>query len=647
MSQIPRTRTVLGAYGFLVVITLAVYLQTAGFDFVNYDDNEYVTGNAHVQSPFGLESVRWAFTTGHFFNWHPLTWLSHMLDYQVFGLHAGGHHLVNAAFHLANTLLLFGLLRRATGALGRSAFVAALFAVHPLHVESVAWVAERKDVLSTFFLWLTLLAYVHYVRRPGLKRYVPVLLAFALALTAKAMAVTLPCLLLLLDYWPLGRWGDGGKGEKGKREKGEWASARPETRNPKPETRVLLRLLVEKIPFFMLSGVAGVIALRVMARGVHTFPLGIRLANAAVAYVWYIAKTLWPSRLAAFYPHPGSALPAWQPIAAVVLAIVLVIVLVIVIRNRTWNGGRDRLRARRTSTSTNGDRGYLITGWLWYVVTLAPVVGLIQVGDHAVADRYAYVPSVGLFLMAAWGLGDLFAVTRVPKWATAAAAGVVIAALTATAALQARHWRDGTALFERMIAVNPNNALGHWGLGAELAKQARAREAVAQYNLALEIEPKFADAHNSLGNLLAEQGRTGEAVAHFSAALEINPKDELAHYNWANALARQGKLAEAVEQYRLAIENNPRDPNIPNNLGIVLGDQLRYDEAVACYQAALRIDARYAPAHFNLGNLLARTGKLEDAARHLEKALEINPDDAQAREVLDSVSAQLSRDRSL
>lgn len=419
MSRAWETPRRCAVYALLAAVTLAVYAQVHDFEFVNVDDPIYVTDNPQVQAPLSATGVAWAFTNAHSGNWQPLTWLSHMLDYQVFGLRAGGHHLVNVLFHVLNALLLFEVLRRMTrddassDGLWRSAAVAALFALHPLHVESVAWVAERKDVLSTLFWLLTMAAYLGYVRRPSYGRYAWVLAAFALGLMAKSMLVTLPCALLLLDYWPLRR------------------------------ARRASRLVAEKAPLFALSAAFSAVAVMAQHRGeslmsLEAYPLRWRAANAVVTYVHYLRETVWPTGLAAYYPHPKSALPLWH-VAAAGVAILALTVLAVHWRKR---------------------RPYLLVGWLWYVGTLVPVIGLVQIGTQGMADRYTYVPSIGVFIALVWGLAELAGRLRIPGKATAAALCAVLAA-------------------------NPNLALAHNNLAYLLAREGEAEGAVAHYEQAI------------------------------------------------------------------------------------------------------------------------------------------------------------------
>ena len=454
----------------ITLLTLALYWRVQGHGFLHYDDYQYVVDNPHVRHGLTRQGVLWALTSGYASNWHPLTWLSHMLDCELYGLNPQGHHLNNLLLHIANALLLFRLLLRMTGALWRSAFVAALFALHPLHVESVAWVAERKDVLSTLFWMLTLGAYLRYRERPTGTRYLATLFLFALGLAAKPMLVTLPFVLLLLDCWPLGRM---------------------------PSPRSLLPLVREKAPFFVLAALSSVITFWVQSHWgavVLSIPLKERLANALVSYVGYGAKMLWPVNLACFYPHPLDGLPLWQAAGALLL---LAGVTVAVVR-----------AGRRLP--------YLAVGWLWYLGTLVPVIGLVQVGAQAMADRYTYVPLIGLFVMLSWGAGSLAAKGPLPKIATAALSAALLAALLPLTWSQISHWKDSETLFAHALEVTDRNLLAHNNLGNALARQGRLEEAEFHLVEALRLRPDYAAAQNNLGILRLRQGRFEEAAGHFA-----------------------------------------------------------------------------------------------------------------------------------
>ena len=592
---------------FLVLATLTVYWQVGNYEFVNLDDDQYIVENSHVQKGLTSESVTWAFTTNHMANWHPLTWLSHMLDFQLYGLNPKGHHLANVVFHLLNTLLLFLVLQRMTGGLWRSGLVAALFALHPLHVESVAWVAERKDVLSTLFWILTLWAYLGYVKRPGVKRYLLTLVPFALGLMAKPMLVTLPFVMLLLDYWPLERI------QLGQSFLGHTGQSHPSIIAKKPRTQVF-RLLMEKTPFFALAAVSSVVTFIVQKSGgavvaLEVYPLNIRIANAMLAYVSYIVKMIWPQNLAVFYPHLGQSLPMWQ---AVLAGLMLAVISVLVIRV-----------GRRYP--------YLPVGWLWYVGTLVPVIGLVQVGAQAMADRYTYVPLIGLFIMVAWGVPDLVGSWRYAKPALTVAAASLLVALMVCTSFQVKHWKNSLSLFEHALRVTINNSQIHNNLANVLTQKGMLQEAITHYTKALEISPNYADAHTNLGVALAKQGRLEDAIKHYSAALRIKPKSPETHNNLGVALYSQGDVLGAIENYMTAVQLKPDYAEAHNNLGNGLAQQGRLAEAKVHYAKALTIRADYPEAHNNLGVALARQGKFHEAINHFTEALRLKDDYAQAR----------------
>ena len=458
----------------LVVATLSVYWPVKDFEFVNYDDPLYVAENRYVQKGLTLETVRWSFTdaTRKTNYWVPLTWLSILLDYELYGMNAGGYHLTNVCFHVLNTLLVFIVFRRLTGALWQCAFVAALFALHPLHVESVAWVTERKDVLSTFFWLLALLSYGGYVGRPGAGRYLLTLLLFILGMMSKPMLVTLPFVLLLLDYWPLGRLGSGGVLTN---------LARP---------AAALKLVWEKGPFFIIIVIAGVAAFLTQqeagaVKSLASIPLEVRITNVLVSYVSYIGKMFWPARLSFLYPHPG-ALPVWQWAGALLIL------------------GAITYAAFRFAK----ERPYLAVGWLWYLGTLFPVSGLIVIGPHAMADRYTYVPLIGLYLMMAWGVAGAVARWRYKTMGLALTAAVMLVFFAGAAGKQLRYWQNSIALMEHALDVTPDSFIAHNLLGNSLEAQGRIDEAAAHYLEAFRINPENAETHNNIGNVFYRQDRT-------------------------------------------------------------------------------------------------------------------------------------------
>ncbi|MBI3939494.1 MAG: tetratricopeptide repeat protein [Acidobacteria bacterium] len=588
-SLISRERSRLLTIPILLLIPLLGFAQVISHDFVLYDDNMNVTGNRQVQEGLSGAGLRWALTTTHGANWHPLTWLSHMLDCQLFGLNPGGHHLTSLLFHLANTVLLFLVLTQTTGALGRSAIVALLFAIHPLHVESVAWVAERKDVLSTFFWMLTLLAYTAYARRPSPGRYLRVAVAFVAGLMSKPMLVTLPFVLLLLDYWPLGRYS---------------LHAAPFGR----QSWTAWKLIREKIPLFVLSAISSFITIAAQrswgaVQTLEDLSLGARLANVIVSYAKYAQKMTWPAKLAAFYPHPGHSIPLWQVGVALLLLLCATAFIL-------------RAAARVP---------YLAVGWFWYLGTLVPVIGFVQVGGQAMADRYSYVPLIGLFIILAWGATQLVEKRVYGRAMLRASAGVLISALAVCTWFQVGYWRDTATLFDHAIRAVPDNYLAYNNLGYLLAQEGRLDEAIAQYSEALKIRPRYVHAHNNIGAALAAKGRVDEAMEHYAAALQIRPGQTEAHVNVGIELASRGNVNEAIAQFALALRFDPNDAKAHYNLGLVLAGQGRSEEAIAHYLAALRSKPDYAEAHMNLGVALAQAGRLEEAFTHYAQALQLRP----------------------
>ena len=586
----------------LVLVTGMVYWQTLSYDFVNLDDTLYVTENHHVQNGLSTDGIIWAFTTTQASNWHPLTWLSHMLDYQLYGMNPHGHHLTSVLFHLANAVLLFLLLNRITGTPWSSGFVAALFALHPLHLESVAWVAERKDVLSTFFGMLTLWFYAGYVERPGSTRYLLTLSTFALGLMAKPMLVTLPFVLLLLDYWPLERIRLGQRNNE--------ADATRHT--SKVQQSTFLSLLREKVPFLALAALSSIVTFSVQrSTGAMTaldvYPVKTRVANALLSYVAYMGQMLWPQNLAVIYPHPGNNLQIVQAMGAGLLLLCLSVAVV--------------LAARRYP--------YLPVGWFWYLGTLVPVIGLVQVGVQARADRYTYIPLIGLFIIIAWGVSSLSTRWRHQKAVITGTAGIILLSLAAASYNQLHTWKDSVTLFQHTVQVTAGNFLAHNNLGAALAEQGKNQEAISHYRKALEINPNYWSAHNNLANVLAEQGNAKEAFDHYHTALKIKPDDAGIHNNFATFLAQQGKTEQAIAQYSRALEIRPDFAEVYSNLGSVFKQQGKLDKAIAYYRKALEIKPNQAEAHNNLGIILAHRGRLKEAVNHYSEALRLNPESAE------------------
>ena len=582
----------------LTLVTAAVFYQVRTYDFVNYDDNIYVYENPDIQAGITLKAIKWAFTAGYANFWHPLTLLSHMLDWQLFGTNAGGHHLTNLIFHIANTLLLFLVLKQMTGALWQSAFVAALFALHPLHVESVAWVSERKDVLSTFFWMLTMLAYLRYVKYPNVARYQLTLLIFALGLMAKPMLITLPFVLLLLDYWPLDRIG-----------RLQW--------------QTFYRLILEKIPFIVLSAVSSVIAFLTQQSGravvvLAAFPLKFRIYNALISYVKYIEKMFWPSRLTMFYPHPGQNISV---LYVIISAVILLAVTILILRFAQ-------------------NHRYLVTGWFWYLGTLVPVSGLIQVGSHAMADRYSYVTLTGLFIIIAWGLPDLLGNRphrKIVLWVSSLA---VLSILAVCAHIQQRYWKDAITIYQHALKVTDDNYIIHFFIADDLFEDGRVNEAIWHNIEALRLNPDCADALNGLGVIYYKTGKVDEAIGYYKRALEIDRRNVEVYSNYGMALAAKGKFDEAVSLYNRALQITPDSVNIRLNLGVALTGSGRLEEAVKEYEKILLIQPQNAVAHNDFGAVFFRQGNFDQAIVHFNQAVRINPQYTDAKNNLSVVLAE-------
>ncbi len=579
-SALTRRRTFVCT--LLAAIVFLAYLPTLQNGFTGYDDPDYVTSNSHVNTGLSAVNVLWAFTAEHAGNWHPLTWLSHMADCSLFGLAPEGHHLVSLLLHIANTLLLFLWLSAATGARGRSACVALLFGLHPVHVESVAWVAERKDVLSTLFLMLALLAYTAYVRNPGVARYALVAGLFAAGLMSKPMLVTFPLLLLLIDWWPLRR-------------------------------TLSLR---DKLPLAILSALSCAVTVWAQQRGgtiaaTEQLPLLPRLSNAAVSYLRYIAMTLWPTHLAVFYPFP-EALPLW---AAVASALVLAAISVLAFRVRN-------------------QRPWLAAGWCWYLLTLLPAIGLVQVGMQAMADRYLYIPMTGLLIALVWEVQD-----RLPARLSIPAAGVAAAACAVLTFQQAQVWKDGATLFAHAIAVTDGNFVAHDNLGVELDRQGRADEALAQYREAIRIRPgdrhgeeNYAQANFAAGERLFKQGKLDQSLVLFREGLRHRARQALAHSYAGLILTQQHQLAAAIEEFRIAIGIDPELAGAHLGLGVALAWSQKPAEAAQELQESLRYDSSSVEAYYDLGLVQASLGQAAQALQSFDAALRLKPDFEPARQ---------------
>jgi tetratricopeptide (TPR) repeat protein len=581
----------------LVAAVLVGFGPALDNDFVSFDDPLYVSRNSEVLAGLSGRGLSWAWTSYQATNWHPLTWLSLQADATLFGTGPRGFHRTNLLLHAANAVLLFLALRVLTGAVWRSGFVAALFAAHPLRVESVAWVSERKDVLCAFFFMLTLLAYAWYARRPGLVSYLAVLLAFALGLLAKPMLVTLPFVLLLLDFWPLRRWGVPRPVTAGKKT----PPAPPAVRRPP-----WVGLLLEKLPLLGLVAVSCYFtwqAQRATAEPPGAFPMGLRLANALVAYATYLGKTVWPINLAAMYLYPGRGIPAWQWAGAALLLVALTVLALAAWRRRP----------------------YLGVGWLWYLGMLVPVIGLVQVGRQAMADRYTYLPSIGLYLAAVWGVAEL-AVGRARTVVVASAGGLLALALLLTWG-QVHYWTNDITLWEHALeATGPDNAFAHISLGESLAERGDTEQAMQHFKEALRAMPGNAEAYADIGQLLASQHDFDGAIRNLSLAVRLDPSHAALRNNLGAALYEQGKTAEAAEQFRAALARNPNYAQAWYNLGLALqGQPDKTAEARDGFRRAVQLEPARASYRCSLAHALSRTGQPDAAAEQYREATRLAP----------------------
>jgi tetratricopeptide (TPR) repeat protein len=587
----------IAASGLLLLATTALYAPAVGHEFVTYDDGRYIYENPHLRHGLSREGVSWALTSGYASNWHPLTWLSHLSDYELFGLDPAGPHAINVLLHATNAVLLFLALVHMTGRIGASFVVAALFAVHPLRVESVAWAAERKDVLSGLFWMLTLLVYSMYTRLRGWLRYALLLSVYAAGLMAKPMLVTLPVVLLLLDRWPLGRY----------------------------TTETRLRCVAEKVPLLALAAGSSVITLLAQQRGgaVGTLPLLDRVVNAFLAWPAYLGKSLVPSGLAVFYPHPSIV---YGPPSAVRIAAAIVAAAAVALM--TW-------LAIRAATS----RPYIAVGWLWYLVSLLPVVGLVQVGSQALADRYTYIPLIGIYLIVAWGGREL--AERRPGLRVPLTVGAVAIVLTyaLTSIAQLRHWTDSEALYERALAVTDRNFMAHSNLGAVLQKAERFAEAEQHYRSALRIHPDYPEANANLASLRIKQGDLEGAEALLLRALAGRPGHVEAHYNLALILAARGDADRAEAHYLDALEWDPACVECNTNLGVLYAQRGESGRAEEQFEQALVVDSTHVTAHLNMGQLCLRNGEADRALFHYEEALRLDPSKRTNPRVLASLAS--------
>jgi len=600
------TRRSLLISAVLTAVVLSVFYPVAGLDFVHYDDYVYILENFHVRTGLLLSNVSWAFTNVHSANWHPLTWISHMADVELYGLAPAGHHLSGLGFHVLNTLLLFLVFRSMTGATWRSAGVAALFGVHPLHVESVAWVSERKDVLCALFWFLSLGAYLRYLRRPDRGRFLPVVVIYGLGLLAKPMLVTFPVLLLLLDYWPLGRF----------RPAAPAAAISGGRANP-----VALRFLVlEKAPLFLLAAAASAItfvaqrtagSMQMMGK----ISLSARLQNAVVSYVEYLKKTILPLDLTAVYPHPGNGIHLGKTAGAVFILAAISLAAV------HW---------RRRSP-------FLLVGWAWFIGTLVPVIGIVQVGPQAMADRYTYIPLVGLFVSLLWSADQLTAGSPRRGWQAGVGLAAVLSCLMISARTHIGFWRNSHTLFEHALEVVPDNWAAHNYLGVVLEKEGNYQGAIAEFSQAVRIKPDYLESSINRGLVLAKLNLPDEAMKSFRQALHYNPDSADILNNIGYLMFRQGNADEAIATLREALRHDPEHAPTHYNLGAILAAGGKTAEASEQFKTVVRITPEFPEAHLSLGLLLMKTGSRSEAAFHFREALRYNPGEQRAKDGLNAV----------
>ena len=577
----------------LIVLTLITYWQVRNYAFINYDDDKYITENQHVITGLKLDNIKWAFQSTYASNWHPITWLSLMADAQLFGLNAGYYHLTNLLLHIFNTLLLLFILYKMTGAPGRSLLVAALFALHPLHVESVAWVTERKDVLSMFFMLLTLRAYIHYIQKPDYKRYLLIVITFALGLMSKPMLVTLPFVLLLLDYWPLQRFSLQNK-ENVDCIWGKKSAA---------------GLFYEKIPLFFLTGlsiVLTIIAQRAEIEFMQSIPALLRVENALVAYCAYIFKMIWPVSLGVLYPH-SEYIPLWKiSVSAIFLATVSGIAIY-----------------------TIKKRPYIAVGWFWYLGTMIPVIGIVQVGVQSMADRYTYVPLIGLFIVVVWFLSDALENVPFKKYIVVIISSVIVLLLATLSWSQLKYWENSHELFTHTLEVTRDNYTMHCNLGVLLAGQGDSKTAEYHYREALKIKPDDKDANINYGNLLVRQGRVDEAIERYIAAIKSNPDFVEAYNNLGIAYVKRGDRQKAIEQFSAAVKINPGNLDAQNNLKMAL-QQNQVNASASTKQFAYSEGNSNFSGQMMAGTDLMKKGDLDGAIQHFKEALKIEPENINA-----------------
>jgi len=570
----------------LIAATLAAYEPIRHNGFVSYDDPQYITENADIKAGITWQSLGRSFIQPHYFMWHPLTTLSHKLDWQLFGSNPLGHHLVSLVFHIVNALLLFWILTNITGSTLPSAFVAAVFALHPLQVESVAWAAERKTVLSGLFWLLTIAVYIWFTKRPSLKRNIFLFLVYGLCIMTKPVVVTLPLVLLLLDYWPLERF----------------------------EKASIKRLVVEKIPLLTLSAILSVITFAAQHKGgavvaLEKICLRDRIGNMFTSYAGYIGKTIWPKGLAVIYPYRSTSFSDVGTVGCIILFILMLFL----------------------SVYTRRRRKYVTVGLLWYIGTLVPVIGLIQSGSQAMANRYMYIPILGLLIIVAWGVKDLISDKRNLQIVAAISAGAVLTTALILTRTQVRYWQDSLTLFEHTLRVTENNQIAENSYGCALFDLGRENEAILHLNKAVKISPLFKDARCNLGKVFLKEGKFNEAIACFNEVIKQDEDFAEAHYNLGLALGKQKRYDEAIQHFNKVLKIDPHYPDAYKKIGLALYESGRNDEAIALFNRILQKNEGSAEAHYNLAVVLGRQKKFDEAIEHLAKALKIDPNYPDAR----------------
>jgi tetratricopeptide (TPR) repeat protein len=580
--NITPPKQILIVYIVLILAILAVYWQVNKYDFVNLDDVRYVTENSHIQSGITPDGILWAFSTTHAEFWHPLTWLSLMFDYQLYGLNAGGYHLTNLILHILSTLLLFWLFCRMTGAVWKSAFVAALFALHPMHVESVAWISERKDVLSAFFWMLTLCLYVYYTEKPFIRRYLLVVFSFVCALMSKPIVVTLPVIMILLDYWPLKRF-------------------------ESKKNNLILWQLKEKIPFFVLSAIFSIITLLAQYNPSIerlAFPLTSRIANAPVSFVTYLGKTFWPHDLAVFYPF-SDQLPIWQVLGATLLIIVISSAVIVMVKRLP----------------------YLFVGWIWYAITISPVIGIIQVGDFAMADRYHYLPSIGIAVMLAWGIPSLIQSEDIRKKILFPAAIAFLTVMSILTWQQCRYWENTIELFKHTLQVTKDNDLAHNNIAYALAEKGKIKEAIDHYSKAISLKPYDVNIYSNRGNAYVKLGQHQQAVEDYNEAIRLKPDYAPAYINRGNAYTELGQYQMAIEDFNKALHLKPDYADtIYNNIGDVYNKLGQYQFAINNFSKAIHLNHVYIKAYNNRATTYGKLGQYQRAIEDYNEVIRLKPD---------------------